>query len=126
PLIEHAPEFPWPESARMLAALLKGQRPVAGVGWFGPGQSRYGWEGARARFDAGGDGRVARAGVRGPRRLVDRPGRGRGRAAAAGAGAGRGPGPPTTSPGRRSRPPPARLLRPPSCSAPWTATATAG
>ncbi|MCI0463016.1 MAG: redoxin domain-containing protein [Gemmataceae bacterium] len=62
PLVKHAgPKFPWPESVRMLAALLDGQRPSgAGVGWFGPSQSSRGWEWLRTGSDIDGDGRVTR------------------------------------------------------------------
>jgi hypothetical protein len=73
PFVKHGdPQFPWPESARMLAALLEGKRPGAGTGWFGPSQVRYGWAWLRAHCDADGDGRVTRKELTGAQELFDR------------------------------------------------------
>jgi hypothetical protein len=60
------------EAARMLAALLKGDRVAGGGGWFGPGQSRYGWQWLARRLDPDGEGRITRAKFTGPAELFDR------------------------------------------------------
>jgi hypothetical protein len=54
----------------MWDALLSGQPPVAGFGWFGPAEARYTWDRLKAR-DKNKDGRVTRAEFGGPAELFD-------------------------------------------------------
>lgn len=54
------------EFLRMFDAILSGQPPVNGVGWFGPSLSRYNWDRLKTR-DKNTDGRVS------PEELGDRP-----------------------------------------------------
>jgi hypothetical protein len=60
------------EAAAMLATILKGGSMGGSDGWFGPGQSRYGWGwlAARHRIDAAG--RIPRKAWRGPAETFDR------------------------------------------------------
>ncbi len=70
-----SPTFRWIgqlEFAEMLTALLKGDPPDAGFGWFHPGQSRYGWTWLAARCDANHDGVVSREEFRGPAEFFER------------------------------------------------------
>jgi hypothetical protein len=60
------------EFAEMLVAILKGNPPVAGFGWFHPGQSAYGWQWLADRCDADGDGAVSRKEFPGPAELFER------------------------------------------------------
>jgi hypothetical protein len=69
------PTFRWlgdVEFFQMLTAILKGDPPDAGFGWFHPGQSRYGWDWLAARFDANHDGVITREEFRGPAEFFDR------------------------------------------------------
>lgn len=43
----------------MLSAMVEGQMPDAGKGWFHEGQSRYGWQWLADRYDADADGAIA-------------------------------------------------------------------
>src|SRR5688572_354555 len=47
------------EFLRMWDAILSGQPPVAGFGWFGPPQLRYTWDRLKGR-DTNRDGRVSK------------------------------------------------------------------
>ena len=47
------------EFLRMWDAIVSGQPPIAGFGWFGPSQLRYNWDRLKAR-DANRDGRVSK------------------------------------------------------------------
>jgi hypothetical protein len=60
------------EFAEMLVAILKGDPPVAGFGWFHPGQSAYGWKWLADRYDADRDGAVTRKEFLGPAELFER------------------------------------------------------
>jgi Ca2+-binding EF-hand superfamily protein len=46
------------EIVEMLSALVGGQMPDAGKGWFHEGQSRYGWRWLADRYDADADGAI--------------------------------------------------------------------
>jgi hypothetical protein len=60
------------EFAEMLVAVLQGDPPVAGFGWFHPGQSAYGWKWLADRYDADRDGAVTRKEFRGPAESFER------------------------------------------------------
>ena len=63
---------------RMWDAILSGQPPVAGFGWFGPAQTRYTWDRLKAR-DKNNDGRITTSEFGGPAELfqaLDRDGDG--------------------------------------------------
>jgi Ca2+-binding EF-hand superfamily protein len=60
------------EFVEMLSALLSGDPPDAGFGWFHPGQSRYSWDWLAKRFDTDGDGAISQAEFRGPTEFFDR------------------------------------------------------
>jgi hypothetical protein len=69
------PTFRWVgrlEGVQMLAAILAGDPPDAGFGWFHPGQSRYGWKWLADRCDADHDGAVTRKEFKGPTDLFER------------------------------------------------------
>lgn len=55
PALGRAPEF-----VQMLLALVRGDPFGTGVGWFHPGESRYGRDWLSARFDADRDGTITR------------------------------------------------------------------
>jgi hypothetical protein len=54
------------EFTEMLWAILKGDPPDAGFGWFHPSQSRYSWTWLAARCDSNRDGAITRAEFGGP------------------------------------------------------------
>jgi hypothetical protein len=54
----------------MWDAILSGQPPVAGFGWFGPAQTRYTWDRLKAR-DKNGDGRITKLEFGGPAELFE-------------------------------------------------------
>jgi hypothetical protein len=60
------------EAASMLATILKGGMMGGGDGWFGPGQSRYGWSWLAARHGITTDDRIPRKVWRGPSEVFDR------------------------------------------------------
>ena len=60
------------EFAEMLVAILKGDPPVAGFGWFHPGQSAYGWKWLADRYDADRDGVITRKELPVPAELFER------------------------------------------------------
>jgi hypothetical protein len=69
------PTFRWigrVEFVEMLTAIVKGDPPDAGFGWFHPGRSRYGWDWLAARCDANHDGAVSREEFRGPAEFFER------------------------------------------------------
>lgn len=55
---------------RMWDAILSGQPPVAGFGWFGPAQMRYTWDRLKAR-DKNDDGRITKSEFGGPAELFE-------------------------------------------------------
>jgi hypothetical protein len=57
---------------RMFAAIVSGEPPDAGHGWFGPSASRYGWKWLAARCDKDKDGTVTRAEFDGTDELFER------------------------------------------------------
>ena len=57
---------------KMAAAVTGGWRMGPGEGWFGPGQSRYGWDWLSKRFPAGKKGRISRQDFKGPADLFQR------------------------------------------------------
>jgi Ca2+-binding EF-hand superfamily protein len=61
-----------PEIVEMLWALATGGDLEGGVGWFHPGQSRYGWDWLAARYDTDHDGTITREEFKGPAELFDR------------------------------------------------------
>jgi Ca2+-binding EF-hand superfamily protein len=61
-----------PEIVEMLWALAIGGDLEGGVGWFHPGQSRYGWDWLAARYDTDHDGTITREEFKGPAELFDR------------------------------------------------------
>jgi EF hand domain-containing protein len=60
------------EAVRMFAAVLEGSQMGPGDGWFGPGQSRYGWDWLARRYDADEDGIVTAEEFSGPPELFER------------------------------------------------------
>lgn len=60
------------EAVRMIAAILEGSQMGPGDGWFGPGQSRYGWDWLARRYDADHDGLITAEEFAGPRELFER------------------------------------------------------
>ncbi len=60
------------EFAEMLVAILKGEPPVAGFGWFHPSQSAYGWKWLADRYDANRDGAISKKEFPGPAELFER------------------------------------------------------
>jgi hypothetical protein len=60
------------EAVRMFAAIFDGSQMGPGEGWFGPGQSRYGWEWLARRFDADEDGIITAEEFAGPPELFER------------------------------------------------------
>jgi hypothetical protein len=58
------------EFLRMWDAILSGEPPVAGFGWFGPAEARYTWDRLAAR-DKNKDGRVTRSEFGGPAELFE-------------------------------------------------------
>jgi hypothetical protein len=60
------------EAVRMFSAILAGSQMGPGDGWFGPGQSRYGWDWLAARFDGDADGVVTADEFTGPAELFER------------------------------------------------------
>jgi hypothetical protein len=60
------------EFAEMLTAILKGDPPVAGFGWFHPGQSAYGWKWLAGRYDADHNGAITRQELPVPAGLFER------------------------------------------------------
>jgi hypothetical protein len=60
------------EFAEMLTAILKGDPPVAGFGWFHPGQSAYGWKWLAGRYDADHDSAITRQELPVPAELFER------------------------------------------------------
>jgi Ca2+-binding EF-hand superfamily protein len=61
-----------PEIVEMGWALATGGNLEGGVGWFHPGQSRYGWDWLAAQYDSDHDGKVTREEFKGPAELFDR------------------------------------------------------
>src|SRR5207247_3909940 len=61
-----------PEIVEMGWALATGGDLEGGVGWFHPGQSRYGWDWLEARYDTDHDGTITREEFKGPADLFDR------------------------------------------------------
>jgi Ca2+-binding EF-hand superfamily protein len=61
-----------PEIVEMAWALATGGDLEGGVGWFHPGQSRYGWDWLVARYDADHDGTITREEFKGRAELFDR------------------------------------------------------
>ncbi len=69
------PTFRWMgrlEGVEMLAAILAGDPPDAGFGWFHPCQTLYGWKWLAGRCDANRDGAVTRKEFAGPTDLFER------------------------------------------------------
>jgi hypothetical protein len=69
------PTFRWIgrlEFVEMLSAIVKGDPPDAGFGWFHPSRSRYGWDWLAARCDANHDGAISREEFRGPAEFFER------------------------------------------------------
>ena len=60
------------EGVEMLSAILGGEPPGPGHGWFHPSQSKYGWEWLAGRMDANHDGVITPEEFDGPRALFDR------------------------------------------------------
>lgn len=60
------------ELAEMLVAVLKGDPPSPGFGWFHPSQSAYGWKWLADRYDADRDGAVSRKEFPGTAEQFDR------------------------------------------------------
>jgi hypothetical protein len=60
------------EFVEMLWAILRGDPPDAGFGWFHPSQSRYNWAWLAARCDANGDGVITPQEFRGPAEFFKR------------------------------------------------------
>ncbi len=60
------------EAVRMVTAILEGSQMGPGDGWFGPGQSRYGWAWLAARYDGDGDGVITAEEFTGPPELFER------------------------------------------------------
>jgi Ca2+-binding EF-hand superfamily protein len=58
------------EFLRMWDAILSGQPPVAGFGWFGPAETRYTWDRLK-KLDKNGDGRITKAEFGGPTELFE-------------------------------------------------------
>lgn len=52
------PRWRAPEIVPMLAAIARGETLALGIGWYRPGESRYGWNWLAQRYDANRDGRV--------------------------------------------------------------------
>src|SRR6266487_1776944 len=61
-----------PEIVEMAWALATGGDLEGGVGWFHPGQSRYGWDWLAAQYDADHDGTITRAEFKGAAELFAR------------------------------------------------------
>jgi Ca2+-binding EF-hand superfamily protein len=61
-----------PEIVEMLWALATGGDLEGGVGWFHPGQSRYGWDWLATKYDKDHDGEITREEFKGPAELFDR------------------------------------------------------
>lgn len=57
---------------KMATAVASGSRMGPGEGWFGPGQSRYGWDWLSKRFPTDKKGRISRKDFKGPAELFDR------------------------------------------------------
>jgi hypothetical protein len=66
------PRIRVPEIVEMAWALSTGGDLEGGVGWFHPGQSRYGWDWLAARYDIDHDGTITREEFKGPAELFDR------------------------------------------------------
>jgi hypothetical protein len=60
------------EAVRMFAAIFEGSQMGPGEGWFGPGQSRYGWDWLARRYDADDDGVITAEEFAGPPELFER------------------------------------------------------
>jgi hypothetical protein len=60
------------EAVRMVAAILEGSQMGPGDGWFGPGQSRYGWDWLAGRYDGNRDGAISAEEFTGPTELFER------------------------------------------------------
>jgi hypothetical protein len=60
------------EGIEMLSAILGGDPPDAGFGWFHPGRSRYGWAWLAARCDRNSDGIITRQEFPGPAAFFER------------------------------------------------------
>src|SRR5262245_14949284 len=60
------------EAVRMFAAVIEGSQMGPGDGWFGPGQSRYGWDWLARRFDANEDGVITADEFAGPPEQFER------------------------------------------------------
>jgi hypothetical protein len=61
PLLDYYPNgAAGSQAARMLATIQRGESLHAGVGWYDPGQSRYGWTWFLKTFDANGDRRLSK------------------------------------------------------------------
>lgn len=59
------------DAVRMFTAIVLGEPPDIGHGWFGPSESLYGWNWFADRFDRDGDGKVTRAEFKGPKELFE-------------------------------------------------------
>ena len=60
------------EAVRMFAAIFEGSQMGPGEGWFGPGQSRYGWDWLARRYDDDEDGIITAEEFAGPAELFER------------------------------------------------------
>ncbi|HUG89305.1 MAG TPA: hypothetical protein VML55_00630 [Planctomycetaceae bacterium] len=60
-----------PDAEAMVRAIAAGEMGP-GVGWFGGGESRFGWEWLRSRYDADGDGAITAEEFSGPEGFFDR------------------------------------------------------
>jgi hypothetical protein len=60
------------EAVRMFAAIFEGSQMGPGEGWFGPGQSRYGWDWLARRCDGDSDGVITPEEFAGPSELFER------------------------------------------------------
>lgn len=65
PMLDYLPPGSGSEAARMLATVRRGEALRAGVGWYSPGQSRYGWSWLAGRYDTNADKRVSRQELKG-------------------------------------------------------------
>jgi hypothetical protein len=66
------PRIRVPEIVEMAWALVTGGDLEGGVGWFHPGQSRYGWDWLAAKYDTNHDGEISREEFKGPAELFER------------------------------------------------------
>lgn len=60
PMLDYFPPGSGSEAARMLATVRRGDALRSGIGWYDPGQTRYGWSWFSGRYDADGDKRIGK------------------------------------------------------------------